>query len=232
MKPSQSLQSRLLYLFSLLFLISFITATPVPSPDANLITRDEFDDLAQHDLLPRGCAFSKQAPTIQICSTVPTVAQLVTTLTTLKVVSNKDSLFYSGLGGGSAQTTAKNWYKANVKGGRGAVSFQDVSAGDWYIQQIQALGGPNASGTDSFQKRLSQAFAEVSSGRVYFFTKHGTDGTKMSTSTAWGGWEYPALTRNTQVKDILQVDPTMTPTDPGAVIWTKSSGPSSQAPLG
>jgi hypothetical protein len=232
MKPFLFIQSRLLSLFSLLFLITCITASPIPSSDADLITRDESPSFSQHDLLPRGCSFSKQAPPIQVCSTVPTVAQLVTTLTTLKVVSNKDSIFYSGLGGGSAQTTAKNWYKKNVKGGRGAVSFSDISAGDWYLDQIQALGGPNAAGVDSFQKRLSQAFAEVSSGRVYFFTTHGTDGTTMSTSSAWGGWEYPALTRNSQVTDIFQVDPSMTPTDAGAVIWTKSHGPSSQAPLG
>lgn len=59
---------------------------------------------------------------------------------------------------------------------------------------------------DSFQKRLSQAFAEVSDKIVYFLPPpHGTDGTKVPEDAAWGGYEYPALTRNPYVNKIIQV---------------------------
>lgn len=84
---------------------------------------------------------------------------------------------------------------------------------------------------DSFQKRLSQAFAEASKGTVYFFTKKGNDGTSMSENQAWGGWEYPALTRNPNVKEIIQVDPGHAG-DKGHVIWKPADGPSCNEPRG
>lgn len=60
---------------------------------------------------------------------------------------------------------------------------------------------------DPFQKQLSQAFAEASKGTVYFFTKNENDGTSTPEAQAWGGWEFPVLTRNQNMKKIIQVDP-------------------------
>lgn len=189
----------------------------------------------------RGCAFSKnvaddennnEAPEpAYVCSTeVPSVADLITQIQSHGTVGALDSLFYSGLEGGNAIPLAKQWYCANVPLGRGAVAFDNIVDNDWYLAQASALAPVSYSKVDQFQKRLSQAFAAASSGSVYFFTMMENDGTSMSRELAWGGWEYPALTRNEDVTEIIQVDPAVE--DSSRVIWRQGDGASEMEPRG
>ncbi|KAB8238539.1 uncharacterized protein BDW43DRAFT_261981 [Aspergillus alliaceus] len=39
-----------------------------------------------------------------------------------------------------------------------------------------------------------------------FLPDRGFDGTAFPATSVWGGWEYPALTRNPRVTKIIQVD--------------------------
>ncbi|RHZ51675.1 uncharacterized protein CDV56_106744 [Aspergillus thermomutatus] len=132
---------------------------------------------------------------------------------------------------GNAIPLAKQWYCSNVPDGRGAVAFDNIVDNDWYLAQASALAQVSYSKMDQFQKRLSQAFATASSGTVYFFTKQENDGTSMPTTLAWGGWEYPALTRNADVTEIIQVDPTVEG-DSSKVIWQQGDGASATEPRG
>jgi len=166
---------------------------------------------------------------ITVCPTIPTLDQLVKNLNTLGVVKNKDSLFYSGLGDiAIIEKAAKTWYTSHVKGGRGAVAFGDIMATSWYINQAYVLSQDDI---NPFQKRLSRAYAQVSTGNAYVFLTRGTNGATTSLSTTWGGWEYPALTRNKAIKSITQADPDSSLADPGTVIWTPKTGPSPNEPL-
>lgn len=175
---------------------------------------------------------SKQGP---VCTDVPSVATLVKKIQDFKVVGRRDSLFYSGLGGGSAITTAKTWHKANAETAnkRAGVAFDGIVDETWYLAQAAALqkqsGG--AAKVDQFQKRLSQAFAEASNGKVYFFTAKGQVGTGFPASTAWGGWEFPALTRNPSVTEVIQVSMEGN-VGKTQTIWAKGQKPTTNAPLG
>lgn len=183
-------------------------------------------------LVKRGCVPSKQGP---ICTEVPSVADLVKKIQQFKAVGKMDSLFYSGLGGGSAIQTAKTWHKANAEKAnkRAGVAFDGIVDETWYLAQAGALqkqsGG--AAKVDSFQKRLSQAFAEASNGKVYFFTATGQVGTNFPASTAWGGWEFPALTRNPSVTQVIQVSMTGN-VGTTQTIWAKGQPATPHAPLG
>lgn len=200
-------------------------AAVLPDTSSNVLNIDT------GDLVKRGCVQSKQG----VCSTVPTVDDCVKQVKAHKAVAKLDSLFYSGMGGGSAIQTAMAWHKANAEkaNGRGAVAFNGIVNDKWYTAQAVELQKQSGGGAkvDQFQKRLSQAFAQVANKKVYFFTAAGNDGTNMPATTAWGGWEYPALTRNPAVTEIIQVS--MTGTQGTAhTIWRHGDHPSAQAPLG
>lgn len=89
--------------------------------------------------------------------------------------------------------------------------------------------------------RASQAFAEVAIGpTIFFFTHPEHDGANMDPDTTWGGFEFPALTRNPNIEKIIQVDASFTLRDENGevnpkvhkVIWQRSDGPSAQEPRG
>ena len=231
----------------LLFLLSVLVAWIATSHAAALPGRAlplESTSLSSRNydhatLNKRGCAFSRnveesdgEEEPVYVCSSeVPSVDDLVAQIQSFGTVGRLDSLFYSGLDGGNAIPLAKQWYCSNVAGGRGAVAFDNIVDDGWYLAQAQALAGASSSKIDQFQKRLSQAFATASSGTVYFFTKQENDGTSMPTTLAWGGWEYPALTRNAEVSEIIQVDPTVDG-DLGHVIWKQGDPVSATEPRG
>ncbi|KAH7350085.1 hypothetical protein B0T11DRAFT_302235 [Plectosphaerella cucumerina] len=183
-------------------------------------------------LAKRGCVQSKEGT---ICTEVPTVAELVTNIKAYNKVGKQDSLFYSALGGASAVQTAKTWHKANAEkaNGRIGVAFDGIVNDKWYLAQAAELQKqPSGSAkVDQFQKRLSQAFAQASNKKVYFFTAAGQDGTKFATTTTWGGWEYPALTRNAAVTEVIQVSMTG---DKGTTktIWKRGDRATTNPPLG
>ncbi|PLN79629.1 hypothetical protein BDW42DRAFT_172389 [Aspergillus taichungensis] len=214
-----------IFLFFLAF-VSISDALAIPQENTNILPEED-QQLDSGHLVKRGCVPSKPS---DVCTDVPTVAFLVTKIQQHGKVGKRDSLFYSDLGGSGAIAKASDWYKKNVPKGRGSVAFDNIINEKWYKAQANALGGSMAK-VDQFQKRLSQAFAEASQGTVYFFTKKQNKGTDMSENLAWGGWEYPALTRNTKVKEIVQVDPNEAG-DKGHVIWKQGNGHSPKAPRG
>ncbi|KAL8637580.1 MAG: hypothetical protein Q9226_009110 [Calogaya cf. arnoldii] len=82
---------------------------------------------------------------------------------------------------------------------------------------------------DPFLKHLAQGFAETSAGDVYVFIPRGQlPNNQWDMASAWGGWEYPALTKNPDVQRILRVDLDVTdynnPQGTPNVIWDRSQG--------
>jgi hypothetical protein len=115
-------------------------------------------------------------------------------------VGRKDSLFYSDLQG-LPVTTIKDWYCNNIANNpngdpynlpnpaRGFTFWDTLTPPDFWasettrLRTIEKVSGSlftsNANGNlvnarDTVQKRMSQAFAEESSGTVYFFTRSTT----------------------------------------------------------
>lgn len=188
--------------FFFLEFVSVSDALAIPQENST-VSSDEDQHLDSSNLVKRGCVPSKTA---DVCADVPTVDFLVTKIQQHGKVGKLDSLFYSDLGGGGAIAKASEWHSKNVKG-RGSVAFNNIVNQKWYQAQGEELVRQSPTKLDPFQKRLSQAFAEASKGTVYFFTKNENDGNPMPEAQAWGGWEFPALTRNQNVKEIIQVDP-------------------------
>lgn len=216
----------------LLLLVWSAIAQGAAIPNSNIQSLDVTDSPA---LIKRGCVPSKTKKNDWDCTDEsPSVAELVKKVKDYKQVGHKDSLFYNNLKQGSAIPRANAWYKANVKNGRGAVTFNQIVDQGWYNAQLEVLAKGGYAKGDVMQKRLSQAFAEVSDGTVYFFGPKNADGTKIPENTAWGGWEYPALTRNPHVDQIIQVN---FQSDEGIeattkVIWKKGDPKSPKEPRG
>lgn len=211
-----------------LAVISVSDAFAIPQ-NPLVISPEEDQRLNSSNLIKRGCVPSKDAA--DVCPDIPTVDFLVTKIQQHGKVGKFDSLFYCDLGGGNAMAEASDWYRKNVPNGRGSVVFSQIVNQKWYDAQGRVLYQKSPCKVDAFQKRLSQAFAQASKDTVYFFTKAGNKGTCMPEETAWGGWEFPALTRNSDVTQIIQVNPKAA-NDKGHVIWRPGDGYSPNKPRG
>lgn len=133
-------------------------------------------------------------------------------------------------------------YAAKFMCNMDTVSWANICDGDWRFAVQKAIVEPFklpgmssdelfalSDKADPFLKNLSQAFAETSKGDVYVFIPQGQlPGNQWNMDSAWGGWEYPALTANTEVDRILRVDLDVTdpnnPTGTPEVIWDRSKG--------
>lgn len=201
-------------------------------------TYDDAIDAASHD--KRGGVVSKPSKVYDTIPTIPTVAQLVLQVKKDRIVAKHDSLFYSRLGGASAQAKAMTWHEENVQTVNGhktkarlGVTFDNVVKKRWMKSQsevVHNLPGRVAK-MNQFQRRLSQAFAEVANDKVYFFTAAGLDGKNLPLDTTWAAFEYPALTRNPAVTEIIQVSMTG---NKGVAksIWKHGDAPTANAPVG
>ena len=139
-------------------------------------------------------------------------------------VGHKTSLFYTGwndvpAGTGGAFTRK---YAAKYMCNTPTVDWTGIVDPEWRVDVEKAIVQPFKKDgmtqdelfelhekADPFLKNLSQAFAEKSSGDVYvFIPKSNTklNDNKWDMNSAWGGWEYPALTINTDVNRIFRVD--------------------------
>jgi len=85
---------------------------------------------------------------------------------------------------------------------------------------------------DMMLKHKSQALAEQARGDAYLVVKDDfvTDSTSWDPTRTWGGWEWPALTRNPLINTIYRVRP-ITGSEP-RVIWRREDGPQGVEPLG
>ena len=161
-------------------------------------------------------------------------------------VGRKTSLFYTGWEGvpnGQGGTFTRK-YATKHMCNMDTVSWSGLVDGDWLVDVQKAIIEPFRKPgmtqdeifalndkADPFLKNLSQAFAEKSKGDVYVFIPKSN--TKLANnnwdkSSAWGGWEFPALTINTDVARIYRVDLDTTdannPTGTPELIFDRSKG--------
>ena len=91
---------------------------------------------------------------------------------------------------------------------------------EWYFDITKAIEKPFGPGglnlpqsevqakSDPFPRNLSQDFGEKIKGKVHLCIPQtvAPDDRSWTLNSAWGGWEYPALTRNPDVTEIWRVD--------------------------
>lgn len=160
-------------------------------------------------------------------------------------VGKKTSLFYTGWGANGAPGAGgimARKYAAKHMCNMDTVSWSGLCNGEWKINTQKAIIEPFKKSdmssdelfalddkADPFLKHLAQAFAETSKGDVYVFIPQGQlPNNAWNKDSAWGGWEYPALTDNQKVTRILRVDLDVSdpsnPTGTPEVIWDRSKG--------
>ncbi|KAI4175537.1 MAG: hypothetical protein LQ346_008058 [Caloplaca aetnensis] len=184
-------------------------------------------------LVKRGNCFSGEKNTWTCSSQTPSVAECVSKIQSHGQVGTKISVFYSGLGGQQGLTACKQYFSCQP--GIDVVLWDNIVDNSWLDAQLQAivLGNPgvnpNTAG-DPFLKRMSQAFAEASKGDTYVCTPEtNAPNNDFNQDLAWGGWEYPALTRNGDVTKIIRVDPGTSVT---REIWKQGDPETPNAPKG
>lgn len=189
--------------------------------------------LDDRSLVKRGNCISSEENTYECSSQTPSVAECVGQIQSFGQVGSKISVFYTGLGGAKGLTQCKQYFNCNPQ--LGAVVLWDGIVDDnWFKAQALAIaqGNPNnpSIATDPFQKRMSQAFAEASRGDTYLCTpESNSPNNAFDQRLAWGGWEYPALTRNSGVTRVIRVDPSTSAT---SQIWAQGDPPTPNAPRG
>ncbi|KAL2046380.1 hypothetical protein N7G274_001827 [Stereocaulon virgatum] len=181
-----------------------------------------------------------------ICNPViPGVDECNAQIRTHGNVGHKTSLFYTGWGSNGAPGTGGTMtrkYATKYMCGMDTVSWTGLCDGDWRFAVQKAIVEPFKrpgmnndelfaleEKADPFLKNLSQAFAETSKGDVYVFIPEGQlPNNQWNLDSAWGGWEYPALTKNTDVQRIWRVDLDLTnhedPKGTPRVIFDRSKG--------
>lgn len=191
--------------------------------------------LGERSLVKRGNCFSSPKSNTWTCSSqTPSVAECVSKIQSHGQVGSKISVFYSGLNGAQGLTKCKQYFSCNSQVGD-VVLWDNIADPAWLDAQSQAIfqGNPNSNPgivLDPFQKRMSQAFAEATKGETYVCTPEGNaPNNDFNEDLAWGGWEYPALTRNRDVTKVIRVDPDTSVT---REIWKQGDPETSNAPKG
>ncbi|KAL9034634.1 MAG: hypothetical protein Q9214_006958 [Letrouitia sp. 1 TL-2023] len=202
-----------------------------------VFTSDVVAALEERGLVKRGNCFSTRKDTYTCSSTAPTVAECFQQVRSHGLVGSRISVFYTGLGGQSGMQMCKEWYTNSTCQRQlgDAVFWDGIVDNKWYLAQAKAImeGNrfPNAV-VDQFQKRLAQAFAEASAGDAYLCTpEENAPANNFILDTAWGGWEYPALTRNGNINKVIRVDPSPGKQETRA-IWTRGQAPTANEPRG
>jgi len=176
------------------------------------------------------------------------------------------SIFYSLLYGKNLEAHVFTWYKQNiqpqtsdifnvgVKPHLPGLKCRDVAFARYSAEEFRRIDafarhydgkfmllGKYLNIHQTLGARASQAYAEVAVGPVaFFFADLIHDGTNMDPNTVWGGFEFPALTRNPSIETIIQIDANFPLRDQNGrlnprvykVIWRKRDGPSPQEPRG
>ncbi|KAK3707828.1 hypothetical protein LTR37_011830 [Vermiconidia calcicola] len=228
------------------------SAYPLESSDVTA-----WDSLGQLDaptVLPRilqkrsNCQPWDDHPELYNCDgAVPGVDEAVERMQAFGVVGTIPSVFYTNMPFGLSRT--RTWASCFFAGEPEAAGRDDwlytiwkritdnkwVASESFWVYENQpddVSEEDNAYYRDLVLKHVSQAYAEVSAGDIYLVAEDATtpDNRDWNTDQAWGGWEWPALTRNSNVKRILRVDP-----DSGEEpleIWTSADGPQGIEPKG
>lgn len=200
-------------------------------------SRSDVALLRERSLAKRGSCLSRGQSTTWDCSSeTPSVAECKSQVQSFGQVGKKRSVFYTGFAGGNAISKCKGYFECRRRQFGKVVLWDGIVNNGWLDAQALAIaqGNPTidpARVGDPFLKRLSQAFAEASTGDVYLCTPDdNAPDNNFGDQTAWGGWEYPALTRNPDVTTIYRVDPDG---EEGLrVIWRQGDPPSPKDPRG
>ena len=189
--------------------------------------------LDDRSLVKRGSCVSRGQNSYECSSQTPSVAECVSQIQSWGQVGSKMSVFYTGLDGSAGLTKCKQYFACNPQIGA-VVLWDNIVDPDWYVAQAQAISSvssdPIPVAVDPFQKRLAQAFGEASRGDAYICTpESNSPDNNFDQSLAWGGWEYPALTRNAAVTRVIRVDPSTSVT---SQIWAQGDPPTANAPRG
>ncbi|KAI9674942.1 MAG: hypothetical protein M1822_009004 [Bathelium mastoideum] len=244
MKPSQLVPAFFL-VFLLVFVGTFVDLA-YAAPIDDLAARDTFaklppweeSSLSPRSIVKRGCMQSKQSGPQYVCNgDVPSENELRQQIQNHGNVGTKTSVFYTNLKGASALNQITCWFNKypNQNPTNGIVAFNKIvdPAYEQAVGQAMVQAG-NQDKIGRYQKLISQIFAEESSGDAFIFAPSGIDLTTLGDRNTWQNWEYPALTRNSNINRILRVDPTQTtnvnPTI--STIWLKGDPVSPQEPLG
>ncbi|KAL8970317.1 MAG: hypothetical protein Q9197_003867 [Variospora fuerteventurae] len=194
--------------------------------------------LRERTLVKRGACLSRQKDdkVEWTCSgETPSVAECVSKIRDHGQVGPKISVFYSGLGGRQGVEVCKQYFSCHAEIGE-VVLWDDIVDPDWFTAQASAIyqAQPNApnqkAALDPFQKRMSQAFGEATKGDTYICTpEDNAPNNDFDQELAWGGWEYPALTRNADVTKVIRLDPN---TGVTREIWKQGDAATPNAPKG
>ncbi|RAK79653.1 uncharacterized protein BO72DRAFT_33895 [Aspergillus fijiensis CBS 313.89] len=242
MRSYNQLSTRLLALAlaALFFLLQLTHALPVTTSDLTPVH-------PENALTRRGCIPSKPSKpasnppkTNTYTFSMDTLNQAISSQSTYPLDSNT-CLFYLGLGGATGQTLAQDWWTQNKPAS--AASQMSIVWGNVLEQYyhsamlsanlVETLPDPanpaqQINAQTVWASLLSQAMGESCTGTVYFFTPEANDGTNPVTNV-WNVYEYPALTRNSKVQQIIKVDPN---TNKQEVMWTKGDAVYGPVPPG
>lgn len=233
--------SRPLALFTVTIALLVQTSCALFIPITTNLTAD-----THHNLAKRGCFVSKEETgNIPLCTTL-SVDYFKNIINQHNYLPQRDCLFYLGLGGAAGQVPARQWYCSKRSYGRGAVVWENALPSAFMSSLFIELSGKQGpSIRDSSQQAdlftiaarlISQVMGETCNGEVYVLAPQSNDGTDPP-DNVWILYEYPALTRNSQVRSILKVDPTIKTSsgefaDDGIIMWTPANGPSPNPPAG
>ena len=217
---------------------TLLGANPYEAPTNPLNHREwaeQVDHQLEKPLWKRGSCLSRPEG-FECSAQVPTVAECVSQIEAWGQVGNSISVFYTGLDGASGLTKCKQYFACHPEIGS-TVLWDNIVDTKWFDAQAQAIvkgnSGSNPSVftlTDSFQKRMTQAFAQASKGDAYLCTPAGNSAdNNFNQNLAWGGWEYPALTRNKDVSRVIRVDPV---TGNTSQIWAAGQPATKNEPRG
>lgn len=211
--------------------LDLLNDAPLDSHDSLSPFEADFAVTEGDALHKRGNCFSS-GRNIYTCSpNPPTVQECLAQVQSHGRVGSQISVFFTGLGSGAgAIKLCKSWFQCHLSA-QPAVIWDDIVDNQWLnAQGLAIMQSGLQSNLDVFQKRLSQAFAEASAGDAYLCTPEtNAPADDFVLTTAWGGWEYPALTRNSKVNRVIRVDPN---TSNQRTIWTHGDAPTANAPAG
>ncbi|KAF1938767.1 hypothetical protein EJ02DRAFT_514295 [Clathrospora elynae] len=198
----------------------------------------ETNTTTTHALVRRGCFTSKEedlGPTT--CDgSIPPASEIVAQLQRKGFVGTKVSAFYTRLEGRSAISLSKCWvntHPAEIPNPPGAVFFDEIVKTDWEdsVGAAMSLSPGGTSKITSYQKLLSQIFAEQSSGTAWIFAPAALNFDGLDDRNTWKNWEFPALTQNVNIVDVRRTDPNDS-SDPPSVTTIWRQGDPTQVPRG
>lgn len=213
-----------------------LAASPYEAPTSPLNHREWAEQLDQQLEKPlwkrRSCFLRLEG--FECSAQVPTVAECVSQIEAWGQVGNSISVTYTGLGGVSGLTTCKQYFACHPEIGS-TVAWDNIVDMKWFDAQALAIvkGNPGSNPnviTDPLAKRMAQAFAQASKGEAYLCAPaDNSPDNDFNQDLAWGGWEYPTLTRNKDVSRVIRLDPA---TGVTSQIWAAGQPATENKPRG